>query len=239
MALREITCRERTFLISYELLNTKSPVDMVFLHGWGSNKEVMKQSFQNCFSSFRHIYIDMPGFGKSSNEWILTTQEYAQILGMFLNEIGVKATWIFGHSFGGKVATLLEPEHLVLLSSAGIPVEKSGAVKTKIWLAKLLKPVLGESVKKMFVTKDAEGLPPHMYETLKNVVDEPFQETFCRFRGTAHLFWGDSDTATPVKTGQSIHACMKNSTFHVLQGDHYFFLYQAKEIERIIRGEET
>ena len=38
----------------------------------GSNKEIMKQAFGKTLPHYKHIYLDMPGFGKSNNEMILT-----------------------------------------------------------------------------------------------------------------------------------------------------------------------
>lgn len=44
----------------------------------------MKQAFEKFLPNFRHIYVDMPGFGKSSNEYTLTTKDYANIMEEFL-----------------------------------------------------------------------------------------------------------------------------------------------------------
>jgi pimeloyl-ACP methyl ester carboxylesterase len=68
----------------------------------------MKKGFGDTLKQFKHFYIDMPGFGKSSNEYILTTKEYSQIIELFLEtlEYILHNITIAGHSFGGKVATL-------------------------------------------------------------------------------------------------------------------------------------
>ena len=73
----------KSFDISYDIVNPSSKHDLVILHGWGSNKEIMKQAVANTMKEFRHIYIDMPGFGKSSNDFVLTTPEYAKIMKHF------------------------------------------------------------------------------------------------------------------------------------------------------------
>ncbi len=231
MAKRDICYQKSIFDISYEIINTKNSQDMLFLHGWGSNKEIMKQAFQNAFGDYRLIFVDMPGFGKSSNPTILNTHDYAQIITHFLEDIDAAPTAIFGHSFGGKVATLLNPPTLVLLSSSGIVVPKPLKVRAKIKLFKLLKPFGGAKVRSLFASKDVEGMSEEMYETFKNVVDEDFSESFANFKNCALLFWGKDDTATPLWTGKKIASLIENATLYPLEGDHYFFLKHSKEIE--------
>ncbi|MCV6607500.1 MAG: alpha/beta hydrolase [Campylobacterales bacterium] len=140
MPIKKVKNFDGEFIINYEVLNPQIEKSIVFLHGWGSNKEIMKQSFGKVFQDFKHIYIDMPGFGKSPTGKILKTTDYKEIIEKFLKEISVVPDAIFGHSFGGKVATLLAPKNLVLLSSSGILEAKPLKVKAKIALFKLLKP---------------------------------------------------------------------------------------------------
>ena len=132
MASKEIRYKEHTFKLAYELVNPTQDEVLLVLHGWGSNKEIMKQAFANTLPDFKHIYLDMPGFGKSTNEMILTTVDYANIVQLFLDTLGVRATIAMGHSFGGKVSTLLNTPCLVLLSSAGVVTVKPWSVKRSL-----------------------------------------------------------------------------------------------------------
>ncbi len=45
MAVKSINYKGREFEISYEIINPKKEKDILFLHGWGSNKEIMKSAF--------------------------------------------------------------------------------------------------------------------------------------------------------------------------------------------------
>ena len=240
MASKEITVANRTFSISYELLNPTATQDIIFLHGWGSNKELMKTSFEKCCNEFRHIYIDMPGFGKSDNNYILKTEDYKLIIEKFLETIHSDMGVIVGHSFGGKVATLLNPNRLILASSSGILVPKSGLVKLKIALFKLLKNIGFGSLYRFFASKDANQMSQNMYETFKNVVDEDFSESFESFHNSALLLWGKDDSATPLYTAYEIQKLIPNSKLIECEGDHYFFLKDkitSKEyIEDFLRG---
>ena len=241
MASKDVKYGFKTYCISYEMINLDREDTAVFLHGWGANKEIMKKAFGSYLSEFCHVYIDMPGFGKSSIFKPLRTSDYAKIVANFCAELGIKPDIIAGHSFGGKVATLLEPRNLVLLSSAGIVVQKPFSVRAKIAIFKILKIFGFGKFYKLFATKDVSGMSRVMYETLKNVVDEDFTRYFADFGGRAFIFWGENDKATPVTSGETIHKLIKNSSFFPLGGDHFFFLLHAKfisdEIEKGINFE--
>ena len=234
MASKEIEYKNKTFQLSYELVNPTQDQVLLVLHGWGSNKEIMKQAFGATLTEYKHIYLDMPGFGKSSNAMILTTEDYARIVQLFLDMLGVTATIAMGHSFGGKVSTLLHTPCLVLLSSAGVVTEKPWSIKLKIATVKFLKPLGMTFIRDMFKSKDVENMSHEMYETFKNVVDEDFEASFAKSRSKALCFWGEEDTATPLYTGEKIAALIENSEFYPLDGDHFFFLKHAQFIAQTI-----
>ncbi len=238
MAVKTITYQGASFEINYEILRPTSSKVLVILHGWGSNKEIMKQAFAKQFTSYQHIYIDMPGFGKSSDPHMaLTTKKYAEILTHFLQALSVKPDIMIGHSFGGKVATLLDADYLVLLSSAGILTQRTLKVRFLIALFKLLKPLKLQKINKFFVAKDAKEMSPAMYETFKYAVNEDFQDSFSAYSNPAFLFWGKADTATPLSSGEKIASLIANSKFYPLEGDHFFFLHHAPFIAETILKE--
>ena len=236
MAVKEIKYGGKIYRISYETANPANKDVALFLHGWGANKEIMKKAFGMYFKDFRHVYVDMPGFGASSMHGALATKDYAKIMKSFLDELGANPKIIFGHSFGGKVATLLNPEYLALLSSAGIVAKKPLWVRFKIALFKFLKMFGLGFLYKFFATKDVKGMSKTMYETLKNVVDEDFSSKFADFGGKAFIFWGEEDKATPLKSGERVSRLIKNSEFHALKGDHFFFLLHARYIDGVVNA---
>ena len=175
MASAQISYNHNTFNISYVLQNlhiTNPRGVLVFLHGWGSNKELMKLAFGESFRDYVHLYIDLPGFGASPNTHILYTHDYAKIIESFLSyirthfsELDSQEYIMVGHSFGGKIATILAKTQLILLSSAGIVVQKSLKVRSKIFLAKLCKSL---GINATFLrSKDANNLNEVMYQTFK------------------------------------------------------------------------
>lgn len=234
MARREIVFDSKSYQISYDLLNPHQERLIVFLHGWGSNKEIMRQAFAKTFPGYTHLYVDLPGFGHSSIEETIDTKAYTSIIKSFFENLHVKPFIIVGHSFGGKIATLLQPPVLILLSSAGIVVPKSLKVRTKIAFFKCMKPFFPKSFYRFFATKDVEGMSERMYEILKRVVDEDWSEYFSKTPSQTFIFWGKEDRATPISSGERIHTLIPKSKFYSLAGDHFFFLKQSATIEKLI-----
>jgi pimeloyl-ACP methyl ester carboxylesterase len=218
------------YAISYEVLHPKATKDFIVLHGWGSNKTLMKRAFSSVLPDFRHIYIDLPGFGNSSSHIALNSYDYAKIIELFLEQIGASKDVVLGHSFGGKIATLLQPRLLVLVSSAGIYLPKPLSIKMKIAVYKMLKIFGLQKFRGLFVADDAKQLPPHMYETFKTVVNEDFAKEFQKFPNKALLCWGKADTATPLDTAKMIASYIKDSRLIAYEGDHYFFLHVVQAI---------
>lgn len=240
MALKTLQYAQKTFSVSYEIVNPGAERTIVFLHGWGANKELMKQAFGRTLDTFRHVYVDLPGFGNSTAPIALESEDYANIMELFLVLINANDKEIVvGHSFGGKVATLLRPQLLVLLASAGIVWPKPLKIRAKIMLFKLLKSLGLSQLRSRFVAEDAKTLNKLMYDTFKRVVNEDFSETFRQFGGRALLCWGRDDTATPLKSAQKIASLIGRSRLVVFDGDHYFFLKQADAVAREIAESYT
>ncbi|MHB8100042.1 MAG: alpha/beta fold hydrolase [Sulfuricurvum sp.] len=243
MAVKTVQYKNTAFSVSYEILNPHLSSDIIFLHGWGSNKALMKQAFSKTLPSFRHIYIDMPGFGGSNCDIELKTIDYAAIMELFLEEINAHKHIILGHSFGGKVATLLNPELLVLVASSGIVIPKSLKVRTKIAIFKLFKFTGLSRLRSLFVAPDAQGLSECMYQTFKNVINEDFSDIFRDYEGKVLLCFGEKDTATPLWSGQIMARLIHDSRLVAFSGDHYFLLKEggsiAREIEQSMDTKEV
>jgi len=237
MALREVVYSSTTYFLSYEILNQNKNETIVFLHGWGSNKEIMKQVFSSELDRFRLIFLDLPGFGASSVNQPIKTDDYAKIVKEFLNSLHVKVFSIVGHSFGGKVGALLNPKNLILLSSAGIVIDKSLKVRIKIKLFKAIKNIAPKSMCRFFISDDVNGMSRTMYEIFKSVVDEDFVPVFEKVTSKTLIFWGKEDSATPLKSGKEIHNTIKNSQFFPLDGDHFFFINNHKFIKKVMNEE--
>jgi len=237
MAVKSIQYNQYTFDISYEILNPNAKVDIIILHGWGSSKAIMKGAFAPYMDTFRHIYIDLPGFGNSTCPVALKSTDVARIVELLMIHLNAGKDIILGHSFGGKVALLLNPKVLVLVASAGIYREKPLAIQAKIALTKIFNFFGLRKFRSLFVAEDAKALSRPMYDTFKNVVDEDMAHEFATYSGKALLCWGKEDSATPLSSAEKIHSLIKESKLELYEGDHFFFTKNAQDISQKV--EET
>ncbi len=236
MAKKQITYNSKIFDISYSITNQYQKDSVLFLHGWGSTKEIMQKSFEPYLNEFKHIYMDMPGFGKSPNNEVLNTDDYKNIVDIFINSLtlNTKKIVIVGHSFGGKVATKLSPKLLVLIGSSGIIEAKTFKTKLIITLSKILNTLGLANISKLFRSADVENMCENMYKTFKNIVDEDFEREFEKRKTKTLIFWGKNDNATALSSGQKIANLMINSKLIIFDGDHYFFTNYSKQISKKI-----
>ncbi|MCR2061366.1 alpha/beta fold hydrolase [Campylobacter helveticus] len=239
MAQSKVIYKGKDYALSYEIMGLEKEEKILILHGWGANKELMINAFSQFLKDFCQIYIDLPGFGNSSVEEVLESKDYALILEEFIKSKNWQIAYLLGHSFGGKVCALLAQNRLntslILLSSAGIITLKPLKVRFKIALFKILKKLGFGKFYCLFASKDGANLSPMMYETFKRVVDEDFSGIFKSLKNQSFIFWGKEDKATPLKSGEILHSLLKNSTFYALEGDHFFFLKNAKFIADTIK----
>lgn len=207
----------------------KNNQNCLILHGWGANKEFMKDIFlkqvKNNFEKI--IFLDLPGFG-NSNEPLKSFDSFEclEIVLEFINKINLNINCILGHSYGAKLAALYASKYkldkLILIACAGIVCKKSFKTRLKIKLSKCLK--LFKINKNPFVSKDAINLSKIMYESFKRVVDEDFTLYFSKITSKTLILWGKEDNATKLKAGKIIHSLIKNSYFYEFSGDHFFFI---------------
>lgn len=235
MATKRLRLGGEDITLGYSYIDNSADKNMLFLHGWGANKELMQASFKDCFKDYNHLYVDLFGFGKSSvlpTSYPAGSYEYAMYLNAFITALFTtvlhgRLDAITAHSFGGKLALLLRPSELVLLSTAGIVPKKSGSVRAKIWIAKMLKKygINATALTNRLRSKDMHALPEALYGTFKRVIDEDFSELYSSSSGC--VIWGRHDRALPLYVGE-IEARLMGVGLEVVAGDHFFFLNRRK-----------
>ena len=101
--------------------------DIILLHGWGQNIEMMKPLGDYFCDRFRITILDLPGFGESDepkNTW--TIDDYELMLEDFIKELKIKKPIVIGHSFGGRVAVKYAANYDVEKFVIGNPLNMNG-----------------------------------------------------------------------------------------------------------------
>lgn len=228
----------RLFNTSYNVCGQGKPV--VFLHGWGSNKESFNGIVNTLSQFYQCISFDFWGFGKSEkpdSAWSI--DDYANAVENFLNELKIKSCYVVAHSFGGRVAIKLCTrtscvKKLVLVDSAGLKPRQSLRTKIKIWQYKRLKKKveqkkIGSEVLQKFGSVDYKNASPNLKEIFLKVVNQDLTNDAKLIKTETKIIYGKHDKDTPVYMAKKFHKIIKNSSLTLLDAGHFCFVDKPKQ----------
>ena len=123
--------------INYILYGNVKGKDVVLLHGWGQNIEMMDPIGKGLSKNFHITILDLPGFGKSSEPpYGYTVYDYYEVLCELLDKLKIKNPILVGHSFGGRISIIYsaknEVEKVVLLAAPFKRSTKKNSFKVKL-----------------------------------------------------------------------------------------------------------
>ena len=218
--------------------------DIILLHGWGQNIEMMKPLGDNFSNRFRITILDLPGFGESEEPhetW--TIDKYELFLEEFTKKLKIKKPIVIGHSFGGRLAIRYSArnpiEKLVLFGSPCIRISEELPLYVKI--LKGLKKLpgmnnIGEYMKKYIGSRDYKAASPIMRQTLVEVVNEDLSKYAREIEEPTLLIWGDRDTEAPLNEAKELEKIMIDAALIVLPGTHYAYLENLQQVVNILNN---
>ena len=216
--------------------------DILLLHGWGQNIEMMKPLGDNFCDRFRITILDFPGFGRSEEPkepW--TIDKYSEVLESFTKQVGIKKPIVMGHSFGGRVAIRYSArnpiEKLVLFGSPCIRIQEELPLKVRI--LKKMKTLpglnqLGEYMKQFIGSRDYKAASPIMRQTLVEVVNEDLSKYAREIEEPTLLIWGEYDEEAPLNEAKELEKIMIDAALIVLPGTHYAYLENLARVVTIL-----
>ena len=224
--------------------------DVVLLHGWGQNKEMMGQIFDHLKDRFRVFSIDFPGFGESGEPpeaW--GVPEYETYLAACLEACGISKPILSGHSVGGRVAIRYAADHqdnvrkMVLTGAAGIRPKRgldyhirTKAYKTGKWLLKVTGQTKKlEELQKNAGSEDYRNTRGVMRGTFVRVFNDDVSPVLKDVVCPVLLIWGENDEAAPLWMGQQMEKEMKDAGLAVFENDdHWAYWHQPARFNRVL-----
>jgi pimeloyl-ACP methyl ester carboxylesterase len=225
---------------------------ILFIHGWGDNKETFIDLYEIFKKTYRLVSLDLPGFGKTENpKETFDLEKYANFISEFLAKIGVSELYtIIGHSNGGAIAIkaigneILYTKKLVLLASSGIRQNYSVKTKTVRIIAKILKVptyILPKKTKNKLKKRVYNSLGSDMFiaenlqETFKKIVSEDISQLAKKIKCPTLLIYGSKDLATPPEFGKTFSRSISNSNIIILENSGHFVHHDdSEEVKRLI-----
>ncbi len=239
--------------ISYLYKKANHKRYVVFLHGWGQNKEsflpVIDQNM-----NMNILSIDLPGFGDSQEPEFFVeqkkefvTQQYANVIKDLLNEFEIDEIIIVAHSYGGRISFWLANmdlpiKKMILTGAAGIKPKRTIKYYISVYGYKFQKLLLKTPFYKQFQTdvlstsgsSDYKNASNIMKQILIRSVNEDLKFLFKTIKQKVILFWGENDLAVPVSDALIMEKEIKNSKLIIVKGSHYAFLENATDFKNLI-----
>ncbi|MBR4455078.1 MAG: alpha/beta hydrolase [Solobacterium sp.] len=222
--------------------------DVVLLHGWGQNMQMMS-AIETHLSPFFSVWnLDFPGHGESGEPPVAWgMDEYTQFLKTFIQEAGIREPILIGHSFGCRAAIRYAAEEpvrkMVLTGAAGIRPErpsnrngKQGLYKAaKLLLKKTHQDAMLEKLQDHFGSQDYRNAHGVMRETFVKVVNDDVAPLLPKISCPVLLVWGEFDEAVPLSMGKRMEREMQNAGLAVFEGDdHFAYWHQADRFNRVL-----
>ncbi len=233
-------CIFKTEIIDYEYQNFNHNDTIVFLHGWGGNKN----SFSCCIpiikNKFNYLTITLPTIQKTNLAWDM--YDFRDLVLCILKENNIKDIIIICHSFGFRIATLLNKQIKIkkIIVTGGAGMKRKNIYK-RIENQNnliLLKNKKNHYLYSKVASEDYNNLSITNKQTFKNIVNLN-TKNLIKFDCPMLLFWGKNDKSTPLWIAKRLHK-KNRSILLVTESDHFAYLKEQSsfnhEIVRFLLG---
>lgn len=230
--------------INYVDYGDSKGTEIVLLHGWGQNIDMMRPIGDQLQKNNRIIIIDLPGFGNTEEpKEIWTMYDYADMVNLLLKELKVKNPVLVGHSFGGKISLIYASKYkinkLVLLGS---PYKKEiKKVSLKLRILKFLKKVpiiknLEGFAKRHIGSRDYKQASDFMRKILVEHVNLDITDDVRKITCPTIIIWGTLDSEVSIHTAYELESLIKDSAVIEYDGcTHYAYLERLGQTVNIIK----
>ncbi len=192
------------------------PIHVVWLHGWGRRG----RDFAVCATNLADrgvasVTLDLPGFGASPLPTVAGgARHYATLLAGPLKDLSAGRLILVGHSFGGRIATVLaatHPEFVAGVVLTGAPLLRTGPsgappLQYRIIRALHRRGMIGEqrmeAARQRFGSLDYRNATGVLRDVLVASVNESYEDELAHITVPVALVWGEHDTEVPVAVAE-------------------------------------
>lgn len=215
--------------------------DVVLLHGWGQNIEMMKPLGDGLMDHYRVTIIDLPGFGLSKEPlYAYSIFDYAEVVHELLTELKIDNPIMMGHSFGGRISIVYASKYkvnkLVLFGSPCVRHEYKSIKQSILKVFKKIKIFnpLVNFMKKHTGSVDYRNATPMMRDILVKTVNQDLSENARKIKCPTLLIWGDNDEAVPISEAKELESLLNDGALIILPGTHYCYLENLNQVINIL-----
>ena len=200
----------------------QGPVQVVWLHGWqrtGRDFEASARMLAD--QGVASVALDLPGFGSSPAPSVAGgAHYYAELVEPVVSTIGDGPVLLVGHSFGGRVATVLaarRPDLVRGLVLTGVPLlRRSATTKSPLsyraarWLHHrgLISDERIEAARQRHGSSDYRNAKGVLRDVLVISVNESYADELTRLTSPVTMLWGANDFEVPVAIAEEASALL-------------------------------
>ena len=221
----------------------EGPVEVVWLHGWARRAGDFDAVATSLASSgVASVALDLPGFGASpAPSQAGGARHYAALVAPAIAGLVESPVVLVGHSFGGRVATVLAAERPDLVRAVvltGTPLLRGASVaqSPRYRLIRRLDRWGVVSERRMEAARQRYGSGDYrrasgvMRDVLVAMVNEGYEGELTRIGVPVWLVWGALDTEVPVTVAQRAQRLLTSgSSLRVLDGVSHFVPTEAPD----------
>ena len=223
----------KTYEVEYEYLFNNHPKTILLLHGWGGNKDSFARVKKVFKANYNILSLSLPPLNlyttKTNSTIPLDMYDYKSIVLNILKMLNLNSIIIICHSFGLRVSLMLtisnvQIEKIIITGGAGIRLKQNFLKKLNNQFHSILLKSHPEYFPH-FASSEYITLNNVDRQTFKNVVNKDLTDHIKNLRCTAFLFWGDRDTATPLKMFKIFKKLKPDIEYKIIKnGTHFCYL---------------
>jgi pimeloyl-ACP methyl ester carboxylesterase len=201
------------------------PVQVVWLHGWArTSADFAVAGALLAHEGVASVALDLPGFGASP----LPARAggapmYADLVEPVLGEIGPGPLVLVGHSFGGRVATMVAatyPQRVRALVLTGVPLVHLSGSRRSPWAYRVVRALHSrgaisdakmESARQKYGSNDYRRATGLLRDILVASVNEDYASALARIGAPVDLVWGADDHVVPLEVARRAREIMVHS----------------------------
>ena len=211
-------------VIDYEFIFKNKQDTILLLHGWGGNMNSFCQLEKLLTCDFNILKITMPTIDTTVTPW--TVFDYCNLVENLIQLLGVENLNIVCHSFGFRVAMLLNKKIKInkIIVTGGAGIFKDNFVR-KIFMRNNKILLSNSRFKNLFnsiASDDYKSLSKTGKITFKNIVNLNLVSCL-KFNSEMMLFWGTHDSSTKLWIAKKIKKINKCKLI-VSKSDHFAYL---------------
>lgn len=231
--------------INYEFYDNDSNENLIFLHGWGQNIQMMQPIAKPFIKRNNVLIIDLPGFGESDEpKEVWSIYDYVEMVHEFVKDLKLKNPILIGHSFGGKISLAYamkhDPKKIVLLASPYKKKIQKESLKLKTLKALKKVPLLNKlegTVKKYIGSTDYKNASEMMRKILVEHVNLDLTSELKNVKCSTLLIWGTNDQAVDYEDALELEKSIKDCGLVTYEGcTHYAYLERLQQTINVLNS---